>query len=69
MSGIKGITTIDIEFAKAEVKGHFRTSKKGKKFHVGPFQREGVDRIAEDMASDNWHTRTMARMKTLPIES
>jgi len=71
MGGIKGITTIDTEFAKAEVKGHFRTYKKtGKRFYVDPFARNDQARaLARDLASDNWHTRTMAKMKTLPIES
>lgn len=71
MSGIKGITSIDIEFAKAEVKGHYRTYKKtGKRFYVDPFARNDQARaLARDLASENWHTRTMAKMKTLPIES
>ena len=58
--------TID-ELHKSEVKGFIRY-KKSKMERVSPFSRKDRPKASgED--SGAWHTRTMARMKTLPEES
>jgi hypothetical protein len=55
-------TTIDEEFEKARTKGAKDKQKRRARATSTELHRK-------DLESENWHTRTMARMKGLPVES
>ncbi len=61
------VVTLDNSLTKSQVKGFIRY-RKGKSESVSPFSRKDKPKASgED--SGAWHSRTMARMKTLPEES